>query len=216
MNNIQQKVLDESICKTQNLITTSLKFKEDFINYFQNHNEKNIVEVGCAYGYSTMILSTLFKNVFTINDNFPNEQGDNTIFIENKISNKDYYDKIDVDIKSDTEHDFSNITYIRQDSYGERGWADIIQNIDVSFVDCVHTYSAVESDIENSLNLGVGTIVFDDYGLFPDVKKCVDDYIEYGVLKVEEYIGLEKGVYNFQNGQQREFLDYEGVICSVV
>jgi|TARA_R100000152_G_C6690682_1_gene122375 hypothetical protein len=216
MNNIQQKVLDESICKTQNLITTSLKFKEDFINYFQNHNEKNIVEVGCAYGYSTMILSTLFKNVFTINDNFPNEQGDNTIFIENKISNKDYYDKIDVDIKSDTEHDFSNITYIRQDSYGERGWADIIQNIDVSFVDCVHTYSAVESDIENSLNLGVGTIVFDDYGLFPDVKKCVDDYIEYGVLKVEEYIGLEKGVYDFQNGQQREFLDYEGVICSVV
>ena len=216
MNNIQQKVLDESICKTQNLITTSLKFKEDFINYFQNYNEKNIVEVGCAYGYSTMILSTLFKNVFTINDNFPNEQGDNTIFIENKISNKDYYDKIDVDIKSDTEHDFSNITYIRQDSYGERGWADIIQNIDVSFVDCVHTYSAVESDIENSLNLGVGTIVFDDYGLFPDVKKCVDDYIEYGVLKVEEYIGLEKGVYNFQNGQQREFLDYEGVICSVV
>tara|TARA_B100000073_G_scaffold40474_1_gene30320 strand:+ start:109 stop:759 length:651 start_codon:yes stop_codon:yes gene_type:complete len=216
MNNIQQKVLDESICKTQNLITTSLKFKEDFINYFQNYNEKNIVEVGCAYGYSTMILSTLFKNVFTINDNFPNEQGDNTIFIENKISNKDYYDKIDVDIKSDTEHDFSNITYIRQDSYGERGWADIIQNIDVSFVDCVHTYSAVESDIENSLNLGVGTIVFDDYGLFPDVKKCVDDYIEYGVLKVEEYIGLEKGVYDFQNGQQREFLDYEGVICSVV
>tara|TARA_R100001230_G_C5611265_1_gene122769 strand:+ start:137 stop:787 length:651 start_codon:yes stop_codon:yes gene_type:complete len=216
MNNIQQKVLDESICKTQNLITTSLKFKEDFINYFQNHNEKNIVEVGCAYGYSTMILSTLFKNVFTINDNFPNEQGDNTIFIENKISNKDYYDKIDVDIKSDTEHDFSNITYIRQDSYGERGWADIIQNIDVSFVDCVHTYSAVESDVENSLNLGVGTIVFDDYGLFPDVKKCVDDYIEYGVLKVEEYIGLEKGVYDFQNGQQREFLDYEGVICSVV
>ena len=216
MNNIQQKVLDESICKTQNLITTSLKFKEDLINYFQNYNEKNIVEVGCAYGYSTMILSTLFKNVFTINDNFPNEQGDNTIFIENKISNKDYYDKIDVDIKSDTEHDFSNITYIRQDSYGERGWADIIQNIDVSFVDCVHTYSAVESDIENSLNLGVGTIVFDDYGLFPDVKKCVDDYIEYGVLKVEEYIGLEKGVYDFQNGQQREFLDYEGVICSVV
>tara|TARA_R100000315_G_scaffold30931_1_gene12394 strand:- start:453 stop:1103 length:651 start_codon:yes stop_codon:yes gene_type:complete len=216
MNNIQQKVLDESICKTQNLITTSLKFKEDFINYFQNYNEKNIVEVGCAYGYSTMILSTLFKNVFTINDNFPNEQGDNTIFIENKISNKDYYDKIDVDIKSDTEHDFSNITYIRQDSYGERGWADIIQNIDVSFVDCVHTYSAVESDVENSLNLGVGTIVFDDYGLFPDVKKCVDDYIEYGVLKVEEYIGLEKGVYDFQNGQQREFLDYEGVICSVV
>ena len=216
MNNIQQKVLDESICKTQNLITTSLKFKEDFINYFQNHNEKNIVEVGCAYGYSTMILSTLFKNVFTINDNFPNEQGDNTIFIENKRSNKDYYDKIDVDIKSDTEHDFSNITYIRQDSYGERGWADIIQNIDVSFVDCVHTYSAVESDVENSLNLGVGTIVFDDYGLFPDVKKCVDDYIEYGVLKVEEYIGLEKGVYDFQNGQQREFLDYEGVICSVV
>ena len=216
MNDIQQKVLDESICKTQNLITTSLKFKEDLINYFQNYNEKNIVEVGCAYGYSTMILSTLFKNVFTINDNFPNEQGDNTIFIENKISNKDYYDKIDVGIKSDTEHDFSNITYIRQDSYGERGWADIIQNIDVSFVDCVHTYSAVESDIENSLNLGVGTIVFDDYGLFSDVKKCVDDYIEYGVLKVEEYIGLEKGVYDFQNGQQREFLDYEGVICSVV
>ena len=216
MKNIQQKVLEESVCKTQNLITTSLSFKEDLINYFQNYDKKNIVEVGCAYGYSTMVLSTLFKNVFTINDNFPAQQGDNTIFIEKKVNNNEYYDEVEVDIKSDTGHDFSNITYIRQDSYGERGWADIIQDIDVSFVDCVHTYSSVGSDIENSLNLGVKTIIFDDYGLFPDVKKCVDDYIEYGALKVEKYIGLEKGVYNFQKGQQREFLDYEGVICSVV
>ena len=89
MKNIQQKVLEESVCKTQNLITTSLTFKEDLINYFQNYDKKNIVEVGCAYGYSTMILSTVFKNVFTINDNLPTQQGDNTIFIEKKISNNE-------------------------------------------------------------------------------------------------------------------------------
>ncbi len=40
MKNIQQKVLEESVCKTQNLITTSLTFKEDLINYFQNYDKK--------------------------------------------------------------------------------------------------------------------------------------------------------------------------------
>ena len=88
-------------------------------------------------------------------------------------------------------------------------------DIDVAFIDCVHTEQAVISDMDNSLGLGAEILVFDDYGLFPEVKLAVDKYIEEGKLKLEKYIGLEKGVHTFVN-KERELLDYEGVICSRV
>ena len=83
------------------------------------------------------------------------------------------------------------------------------------FIDALHTYDAVSQDIENSLLKNTKYIVFDDYGLYPEIKKVVNDYIDLNVLKVEKYIGWKKG-FHIVGGIEKPFYDSEGVICSVV
>ena len=46
--------------------TTSLKFKKDLIDYFgENYQNKTCLEIGTHKGYTTRILSDLFKKVIT-------------------------------------------------------------------------------------------------------------------------------------------------------
>ena len=49
--------------------TTSKKFKYDVYNFFNKDEFKNLscLEIGCAKGHTTLILSKLFKNVYGIN-----------------------------------------------------------------------------------------------------------------------------------------------------
>ena len=77
------------------------------------------------------------------------------------------------------------------DVYGENWDFD---NMGVVVIDCIHDYEHVKADIQNSINtFNKPYIVFDDYGLFPDVKKGIDEFIESGVLRVEKKIGMSPG-----------------------
>ena len=217
MSEIANKLLKETTKKDSNIITTSEQFKKELIDYFgTGFDDKVIVEVGCAYGHTTKLLSVMFKEVYCINDNQPHEQDEKwRLFKVKEVLVEDDYTMLKVNMDNNLGLDFDNVYYFRCDCYSGGGWPLDMPDIDVAFIDCVHTEQAVISDMDNSLGLGAEILVFDDYGLFPEVKLAVDKYIEEGKLKLEKYIGLEKGVHTFVN-KERELLDYEGVICSRV
>ena len=90
------------------------------------------------------------------------------------------------------------------------------KDVDAVFIDCVHDYNHVKSDIENSLKFGKGTIIaFDDYGLFPELKKAIDEYIEDGILKLETYLGMPVGT-DFPKTLNKKLKDWEGLVCQVM
>ena len=89
--------------------------------------------------------------------------------------------------------------------------------MDIVFIDCVHDYPHIRSDVDNTIKtFGKGTIIaFDDYGLFPELKQAIDEYIDNNQLKVLKKIGQLKGTY-FPTTQFKVLKDYEGIICQSV
>tara|TARA_E500000318_G_C3566596_1_gene215921 strand:+ start:2792 stop:4285 length:1494 start_codon:yes stop_codon:yes gene_type:complete len=172
--------------------TTSLKWKVDFIDYFRDDKYKDmkILEIGSSLGHSSRTLSFLFKKVIAV-DNLS----------ERHIkSNRLNYDR-------------DNIEFVTMDVYNQP-WN--FESVDVVFIDCVHDYVHIKSDIENSLKFGKGTIIaFDDYGLFPEVKKAIDEYIKNGILKLETYLGMPLGT-KFPKTLYIELKDWEGLVCQVM
>jgi hypothetical protein len=56
------------------------------------------------------------------------------------------------------------------------------------------------------------TIVFDDYGMFPEVKKAIDDLVKQGTMDVVQKIGEVAG----QSPRVGKTLkDSEGIICKL-
>ena len=186
--NIIKDLPDKFTSKT----TTSLKWKSDFIDYFRDEKFKKmkILEVGSSLGHSTRILSFLFNKVIAV-DTLP----------ERHITS------------SKLNYDRDNIEYVIMDVYNQP-WN--FEHMDIVFIDCVHDYAHVKSDIENSLKYGKGTIIaFDDYGLFPELKKAIDEYIEAGVLKLETYLGMPAET-NFPKTLNKKLKDWEGLVCQVM
>lgn len=172
--------------------TTSKKFKADLINFFDKdeYRKKSCLEVGSSLGHGTKVLSHLFGKVTAL-DNLPERHE------QSKKLNSDR----------------DNIDYIVMDVYNQK-WD--FWNMGVVFIDCVHDYVHIQSDIENALKFGKDTIiVFDDYGLFPELKQCIDEYVDMGKLKVLKKIGQKKGTY-FPTTQNKVLKDYEGIICQSV
>ena len=178
--------------KNESKTTTSLKFKADFFDVFKQSKTKKIrtvLEIGSSLGHTTKILSELFDKVIAV-DNLPerHEQA-----------------------KRLTKND--NVEYVVMDVYNDN-WD--FPKVDLVFIDCVHDYNHVKSDIENALKFcnKEGFFVFDDYGLFPEVKRAIDEYIDNGQLKMLKKIGHKKDNY-YPNTQNKILKDYEGIICLV-
>ena len=134
--------------KSESKTTTSKKFKADFINYFSDDKYKSmsILEVGSSLGHSTKMLSHLFREVTALDNLYERHE-------QSKQLNSDRH----------------NIHYVVMDVYTQ-SWEQF-GKMDAVFIDCVHDYAHIKSDIENALKFGKGTIIaFDDYGLFPDLK----------------------------------------------
>ena len=175
--------------KRDNKGTTSIQFKKDLIDFFQKNEEKNntIVELGTHNGYSTMVLSYLFENVITIDINYQN-----TLLAKSFNQNRD------------------NIIFLTEDAY-KYSWWESDEDITAVFVDTVHEYDSVVLDINNCLKIDNKCyIIFDDYGLFPDVKRAIDDSIESGKLKFITHIGEPSGS-DCRKGKTLK--DWEGIIC---
>lgn len=185
-----QEILNNIPDKRDNKGTTTLQFKKDLIEFFKEKNINTIVELGTHQGYSTRILSYIFQNVITFDINIENST-------KAQIFNKDR----------------KNIEYHIQDAYIYPWW-EISKNIDAIFVDTVHTYESVTKDIKNCLKIDNECyIIFDDYGLFEEVKKAVDEHIASGELEFISHVGESAGS-NCRPGKQLE--DWEGIICKNV
>ena len=113
------------------------------------------IEIGTYDGWTTRILSNLCNNSTTIDHDINHLK-------KAMQHNNDYY----------------NIEYMQGDVYSS-DWG-LEDTIDLVFIDCVHDYRHVESDIENSIKYASTSmyLVFDDYGLVSEVKRAVDDWVE--------------------------------------
>ncbi len=185
--------------KREDKNTTSLKFKVDLVDYFANIEDSNnfvCTEVGTSLGYTTSVLAQLFSKVYTL------EYDPNNVERAKKFNEK-----------------HSNIIYRNIDVYKD-DWG-VEEKVNVSFIDCVHEYIQVKTDIRNSLRKGKGEmyLVFDDYGLIPPVHQAIDDFIihDTGIPGAPElvsvtYIGEPKG----SDCRRGKILsDWEGVIVKV-
>ena len=178
--------------KRQDKNTTSLKFKKDLIEFFgEDYKDKICLEIGTSKGYSTRLLSFLFKKVITCEIN-----PDLITFAKN--------------INKDRE----NIEFLQKDVYGTR-WD--FEDIDVVFIDCDHEINAVLRDIQNAISLCKPSqellIVFDDYGLdnpWEGVKDAISRYDDNPHFKIIKEIGEPKGS---DCNPRANLLEVEGVIC---
>lgn len=178
--------------KTEFKDTTSLKFKQDVAEFFKDKNLNTCLEIGTNKGWTTRILSDLFKEVHTVDYTLPNTEAA-------KFNNSKK----------------SNIYYYTADAYKRETFAGM-PKMDVVFIDCVHTYDAVLFDINTALSL-IDTeqgmyFLFDDYG-HPEstgVKQAILQAIEEG-LKIETYVGQPAG---YQYNSATTTIDHEGIILS--
>ena len=181
--------------KTQNMTTTSFKFKRDIWEFFQGFEDKIAVEFGTHRGQTTKILSHLFKKVYTVNNQ------DN---VEAKKLNEN----------------IQNIEYISNfDLYSDNPLS--ITDIDVFLIDAGHKYTHVISDINRAVSMECNKecyIIFDDYGLkchSKHVKRAVDQALNQKALTKVKGIGHSKG-HSFKQGNPEYTLeDSEGLITKI-
>ena len=175
--------------------TTTLKMKEDLIDFFgEEYKDKNVTEIGTSHGWTSRLLSFLFKTVYAI---------------DNKEAN--------VARSKEINDDRGNINHILGDVY-EKAWTDLFPRgeIDVFFIDCDHSYQSVVADIQNAISMGRNDalFVFDDYGHpTAGVKMAVNNFINDGKLSLVKYVGHPAGTQIQEN--RDGILDWEGVICKL-
>jgi len=179
-------ILENIPDKRQNKNTTSLKFKTDIINYFKDLNLDKCIEVGTSQGYSTRVLSFLFNEVITLENNID--------CIHHAIN---------------FNSDRTNITYLHGDVYNS-DWD--VTSADAAFIDCVHTYDAVMYDIKQSLNRHVKYLIFDDYGIDLKMKHAIDDFIKTQKDIEITYIGEPAGS---EPRIGKPLKDWEGLIIKL-
>ncbi len=171
--------------KFQHKTTTSHKFKRDLFEYFNKEEFKNktCLEIGSNVGYTTRILSYLFKEVVGFN-----------------LENVELAQKFNVDRP--------NVRFYAQDVYNTTLPLDYG---DVFLIDAEHTYDAVINDTIRSLKFKSNDkkyFIYDDYGAFPEIKQAITDLIAYEKIKVVQYIGHPPA-----STFTRQLFDYEGLIC---
>ena len=190
--------------KTQNMTTTSLKFKRDVWEFFQGFEDKTAVEFGTHKGQTTKILSHLFKKVYTVN----NQDNAEAKKLNEDIQNIEYISNFDLYLD-------------RLPEWTTSGPLPINDAVDVFLIDAGHKYTHVISDINRAVSMECNKecyIIFDDYGLkchSEHVKRAVDQAINQNILTKVKGIGHSKGHSFKQEDSQYTLEESEGLITKI-
>ena len=176
---VQPNIFENIPRKREYKETTTIKFKNDLLDFFDidEFKDKKILECGTNHGHTTRGMSFLF----------------------NKVTTMDWREEPNLRMAKELNHDRNNITYIQKNLYdGEWG---LTGKFDVFFIDCVHDFRNVYSDIINCCNLSEreSYFIFDDYGIGGyyhegGVKAAVDKFSEeHKGFNIIKEIGISEG-----------------------
>jgi len=176
---VQPDIFENIPSKREYKETTTIKFKNDLLDFFDTDEfkDKKILECGTNHGHTTRVLSFLFDKVTTM----------------------DWREEPNLRMARELNHDRDNITYIQKNLYG--GEWGLSEKFDVFFIDCVHDFRHVYSDIINCCNLSnkESYFIFDDYGIGGyyqegGVKAAVDKFSEeHKGFNIIKEIGISEG-----------------------
>jgi len=175
--------------------TTSYKFKEDLFYFFQSIGSEDLIctEFGTSRGFTTVMLSYLFKEVHTVNL----KQGDLTKELISGLDNIHL-------------HEFNLYSNSKLPT----------PKSDVFIIDAGHNYRDVISDTKRAIENSTGKsfLIFDDFGGFPPVRKAILDILAEGKIGVVKFIGMNAG---WKYGEEaihvsRTLTHQEGVICQIL
>lgn len=159
MNRDILNIINSTPQKYEDFGTISYQMKYDIYDFFKEKN-LNCLEIGAYKGYTTNLLSKIFKSVTALDNNEKN------LNIANEINKNN-----------------SNINFVKVNLYDKNEWDEKIHKkyynkFEVALVDAAHGYNEVKSDIINSINLGCKYLILDDVGVYDNIKKCVSEIKE--------------------------------------
>jgi len=183
------QLIESGLNKDIAKFTTSKKFKYDIVNYFNNHKDKNYLELGSCQGNSILIYSNLFKHVTGLEFDNDNIQRSQELC---KYCN--------------------NVSIYNFDVSGD--WTEL-PNADIVNLDALHSYEGVQYMINNALKYYPNsTFIIDDYGHeMNTIKPVIDSLFQENKIKVLQWIGEDKG---FKASNGKEFIDKEGLIFKFI
>jgi hypothetical protein len=190
-----ETILSELPDKWEVKTTTSKKWKRGLYNFCKEEGIKSVLEIGTSLGHTTYFMAHFVDNLTTME-----------------------YERVRVNKAKELSKKHNNITFICKSSY-DGDWG--VEYHDLTIIDCIHEYKYVKMDIENAIKLRTKYIAFDDYGLFPEIKQAIDEYISDGKLEVIYKIGYPKGTHfhmskSTNTTTDKILIDSEGIICKVV
>ena len=190
-----EEILQQLPDKWDSKTTTSKKWKTDLYHFCIDNNIKSALEIGTSLGHTTYFIAHFIDKVTSV------EVDQHRVNQASRLSEK-----------------HNNINFVCQSAYGTE-WG--FGYHDMTIIDCIHEYKYVKMDIENAIKLGTKYIAFDDYGLFPEIKQAIDEYVERGELEILSRIGYEKGTHfhmskSTNTTSDKILADSEGVICKVL
>lgn len=188
-------VLNDLPDKWESKTTTSKKWKLGLYDFIKDRGISSVLEIGTSTGHTTYFVAHFVDKVTTV-------EVDST-----RVSRAKEFSK---------KH--NNIDFICQSAYDKK-WS--FGYHDLTIIDCIHEYKYVKMDIINAIDLKTKYIAFDDYGLFPEIKQAIDEYISDGILEIVSKIGYPKGTHFYMSKSSnttsdKRLLDAEGIICRVV
>lgn len=181
--------------------TTTRKWKRDLINLITEYGIKSVLEVGSAYGHTTFVVAPFVDRITGVE------------FSENRIQQAKTLIDQHPDLQRNIQFISSNVYTSNWEEYGE---------YDLVIIDCLHHYSNVVSDMTNAIDKSKASfLAFDDYGLFPEVKRAIDFFISEGRLEKIKGMGEEPGTVfsmskDMSTVRDKVLVDYEGIFCKVL
>lgn len=183
--------------KTTNIQTTSHQFKRDLWSFFRNMpniRRYKALEFGTGLGQTTRVLSFLFQKVYSVS--LP------------------LCSTVAVELNADR----NNITYLTGNLYNGSRFEFKHCPLSVVMFDAGNTFDNILDDFTRTkISLKITPhvyLIFNNYGVFPDVFHAVEQLVYLGEIEKITYLGLNRG--DVVGVRPKIVLrEREGIICKL-